>query len=238
MTRNLKISVALVAVLLVGLLTVALVSDPSDEPAAAAETIAATTAGDSDDASAPAETGATVAPVLRPDSHRLSVARDGRVTLVEFLDFECESCGALYPLMEELREQYDGRVTFAIRYFPLPGHANAGTSALAVEAAARQGALEPMYRTMFETQAQWGEQQESKAPLFREFASRLGLDMRRFDRDVAAEATAARVLRDQQDGTALGIQGTPALYLNGRELTLESAEQLRADIDAALAESE
>jgi len=40
-------------------------------------------------------------------------------TLVEFLDFECESCGALYPHLEQLREQYEGRVTFAIHYFPM-----------------------------------------------------------------------------------------------------------------------
>lgn len=87
--------------------------------------------------------------VVRPDSHRLSTAADGRVTLVEFLDFECEGCRAMFPVMERLREQYRDRVGFVVRYFPLPGHFNAERAARAVEAAAAQGRFEQMYRRMF-----------------------------------------------------------------------------------------
>ena len=225
MTRNLKISLSLVAALVAGVLVVLLVAGSSDEePASAAETVAAGTAAE------------PAVPVIRPDSHRLSTARDGKVTLVEFLDFECESCGALYPYMEELREQYDGRVTFAIRYFPLPGHFNGENAALAVEAAARQGALEPMYRLMFETQAEWGEARTSHAKTFEGYARRLGLDMARFRRDVADPSTAARVARDQDDGYDLGVEATPTLFLNGEPLPIESPEQLQAAIDGALAE--
>ncbi len=88
--------------------------------------------------------------------------------VVEFLDFECEVCGAVYPVMEELREEYDGEVTFAVRYFPLPGHFNSGNAAVAVEAAAQQGAFEAMYQRMFETQSEWGEGRESEADRFRD----------------------------------------------------------------------
>lgn len=227
MTRNLKISLSLVVALVAGVLVVMLATDSSDGPASAAETVAATGTGTS---------GGPATPVIRPDTHRLSTAQDGKVTLVEFLDFECESCGALYPYMEELREQYDGRVTFAIRYFPLPGHFNGENAALAVEAAARQGALEPMYRMMFETQAEWGEARESHAQTFAGYARRLGLDMARFRRDVADPKTAARVASDQDDGYDLGVEATPTLFLNGAPLPIESPEQLQAAIDAALAE--
>ncbi|WP_342771407.1 DsbA family protein [Georgenia muralis] len=96
------------------------------------------------------------APVVRENSHRLSTASDGRVTLVEFLDFECEACGAAYPFVEQLREDYAGRVTFVARYFPIASHANAENAALAVEAAAQQGKFEAMYQRMYETQAEWG----------------------------------------------------------------------------------
>ncbi|GAA3511063.1 hypothetical protein GCM10022262_39050 [Georgenia daeguensis] len=95
-------------------------------------------------------------PVVRESSHRLSTASDGRATLVEFLDFECEACGAAYPFVEQLREDYAGRVTFVARYFPLPGHANAENAALAVEAAAQQGQFEAMYQRMYETQPEPG----------------------------------------------------------------------------------
>ena len=52
---------------------------------------------------------------IRADTHILDAAPDGEVTLVEFLDFECEACGAFYPFVEQLREEYAGKVTFVGR---------------------------------------------------------------------------------------------------------------------------
>jgi len=156
------------------------------------------------------------------------------VTLVEFLDFECESCGAAFPIVEQLRDEYAGRVTFITRYFPIPSHSNAENAAVSVEAAARQGRFEAMYQRMFETQAQWGEQQESKAELFRGFAADLGLDMAAYDRAIADPATLERVLADKRDGEAAGVQGTPTFFLNGVQLRLRSGDDLRAAIDLAL----
>lgn len=223
MSRNLRISLTLAIVVVIGIVVALVASGSSDD--ANGETAAATS-------TAAAE---TAAPVIRPDTHRLSTAPEGSPTLVEFLDFECESCRALFPYIEQLRRQYDGRVTFAIRYFPIPSHRNAELAARAVEAAAQQGELEAMYRTMYETQAEWGESQEPRRDTFLGFARRLGLDMDRFTADLDDPRTAARVARDQQDGVALGVQGTPTLFLDGELLELTSVEQLEADIAAALA---
>ena len=79
---------------------------------------------------------AEVASVVRPDSHVVDDGGDGSVVVVEFLDFECEACGAFYPIVEDLREQFDGEITYIVRYFPLPGHTNSTNAALAAEAAA------------------------------------------------------------------------------------------------------
>lgn len=171
---------------------------------------------------------------VRADSHRLDTAEDGKVTLVEFLDFECEACGAAYPVIENLREQYKDRVTFVIRYFPIPSHTNANNAAYAVEAAARQGKLEDMYQRMYDTQAEWGESQESKADLFRTYAQELGLDMAKFDADVASPDVAARVQKDVDDGTKLGVTGTPSFYLNGEPLIPETVQDFTEAIDDAL----
>lgn len=46
--------------------------------------------------------------VVREDSHRLGESGAGGVTLVEFLDFECEACASVYPFIEQLREDYAG----------------------------------------------------------------------------------------------------------------------------------
>ncbi|MCR4511747.1 DsbA family protein [Aeromicrobium sp. 50.2.37] len=173
---------------------------------------------------------------VRADSHRLDTAEDGKVTLVEFLDFECEACGAAYPFIEQLREQYAGKVTFVLRYFPIPSHANANNAAYAVESAARQGKLEDMYKRMYDTQAEWGESQDSKADLFRSFAEDLGLDMAQYDADVASPEVAARVQKDVDDGTRLGVSGTPSFYLNGQRLIPSTTEEFIQAIDEALAE--
>ena len=173
--------------------------------------------------------------VVRPDSHRLDTAEDAKVTLVEFLDFECEACRAAYPFVEQVREKYKGRITVVMRYFPIQSHRNAMNAAKAVESAARQDALEPMYKRMYETQAEWGEQQESRAPLFRSFAEDLGLDMDQYDRDVASGEVEERVQRDVDDGLALGVSGTPTFFLNGEKLQPESTDEFIAAIDDALA---
>ncbi|MFY0408377.1 DsbA family protein [Solicola sp. PLA-1-18] len=173
--------------------------------------------------------------LVREDSHRLGTpAEDGKATLVEFLDFECESCLAAYPLVEEMRKKYDGQVTFVMRYFPIPSHANAQNAAYAVEAASKQGQLEPMYKRMYETQTQWGEQQDSKAALFRSFAEDLGLDMAQYDTDVKSKATQERVAKDYEDGIKLGVQGTPTFFLNGKKLQPETVDDFTSAIDAAV----
>lgn len=174
------------------------------------------------------------ASVSRADSHVLDDAGGDAVTVVEFLDFECEACGAYYPVVEELREKYAGQITYVIRYFPLPGHVNSTHSAVAAEAAAQQGRFEDMYHRLFETQAEWGESQESKAELFRTYAVDLGLDMAAYDAAVADPATARRVRTDFDEGRALGVGSTPTFFVNGRPLTIERWNDLELAIQAAL----
>lgn len=207
----------LVAIIAVAIIAAVVISQKSSEP----EPVAATDRN---------------SVTVRTDSHRLSTAEDGKVTLVEFLDFECEACGAAYPFVEQLREQYDGRVTFVLRYFPIPSHKNANNAAYAVESAARQGRLEAMYKRMYDTQAEWGESQDSKAALFRTYADELGLDMAQYDADVASPEVAARVQKDVDDGTRLGVSGTPSFYLNGKALNPATTEEFTQAIDDALAE--
>ncbi|WP_218613766.1 thioredoxin domain-containing protein [Pseudonocardia sp. KRD291] len=173
----------------------------------------------------------------RPDSHRLSAAPGSTVDFVEFLDFECEACGAAYPAIEQLRQQYGDRVNFVVRYFPVPSHFNAERAARAVEAAAQQGRFEAMYKMMYETQREWGEQQVPMDDRFRGYAQRLGLDLARFDAAYNAPATLDRVRADREDGLALGVQGTPTFFVNGQKLEPQSFGDLTRALDDALAGS-
>ncbi|MEU0042809.1 DsbA family protein [Streptomyces werraensis] len=221
MTKILKLSLALVvAVLAVIGALLAFNRTPEAEPEAG---------GAGGEGVAPASV------LVRPNSHRLSTAKDGKVTVVEFLDLECESCRAAFPHMERLRKEYEGRVTFVMRYFPIPSHRNAELAAKAVEAAAAQGKLEAMYTKMYETQESWGDQQVSPEKTFRGFARDLGLDMAKFEEVWKNSATAARVNKDREDGLALGVQGTPTFFVNGKRPQITSYEDFKAAIDAELA---
>ena len=220
MTRNAKLSLAVVGVFAVALAGLLVLSR---------------SAGTASAEGGPVSVGAADV-LVREDTHTLGTAGDAEVTLVEFLDFECEACLALYPTIERLREEYDGRVRFAVRYFPIPSHPNAELAAQAVEAAARQGEFEAMYQRMYETQTSWGHQETSQRDAFVGYAEDLGLDIATFRADLDDPAVAQRVAADQDDGLDLGVQGTPTLFLDGEMLPpVGSYEQLKAAIDAELA---
>ncbi len=186
---------------------------------------------------APADDNAADAlPGARSNSHVLDSVGPDAPTLVEFLDFECEACGAFYPYVEQIRKQYDGQINYVFRYYPIPSHYNSMNAALAVEAAAQQDRVEDMYHRMFETQAEWGEQQVPKADLFRSFAEDLGLDMAAYDQAVADPATRARVEEDFAEGQQMGVQGTPTFFLDGERLELTQLTDLTNALDRALAD--
>ncbi|WP_203699243.1 DsbA family protein [Catellatospora coxensis] len=182
------------------------------------------------------EPSAAAANLVRADSHRISTAADGKVTIVEFLDFECPSCGRAYPAVEQLRKEYAGKITYVVREFPLEMHPNAMNAAAAAEAAANQGKFEAMYTKLFSTQQTWGGQQADHAKTFDGYAEELGLDMAKFRADVASQQVRDRIATDQADGAAAGARGTPTFFVNG-ELFEPAAtyDNLKAAIDAALA---
>ncbi|WP_299932670.1 thioredoxin domain-containing protein [uncultured Nocardioides sp.] len=213
------LAVAVIVILAIGGVIIASQSQQRDQTAAA-------------DVSAATADGA----IVREDSRILGEEGSSDVTFVEFLDFECEACGAAYPIVEDLRAKYAGEVTFVIRYFPLPGHFNAGRAARAVESAARQGELDAMYSKMYETQKEWGEAQEPKDDLFRSFAEEIGLDMDQYDADYASQEVDERISRDVADGESLGVTGTPTFYVDGELFQPKTVEDFSAALDEALAE--
>ena len=212
MTRSAKLSIALIlgaVVVLIG--------------------VAAFTRGD-DDPPAPESGSAREDVLVRPDSQRLTEGPDA--TFVEFLDFECEACGALYPTIEDLKETYGDRVTFVVRYMPL--HASSVNAAKAAEAAAAQGQFEAMYDLLFQRQAEWGEQQEAEEARFFAYAEELGLDMDQFRADFEDPATLERIEQSEADGRSLGVDSTPTLFLDGELLEPETVEDLISALDAAV----
>lgn len=228
--KNFKISAALIVgfALIVAIAAVVTSRDEA-EPVVAAPAEATAPTGETE------EDVTEVTAVRAKDARRLGPKGESGVTFTEFLDFECEACLAAFPLVEELREKYAGKITFNVRYFPIASHGNAQNAAIAVEAAAQQGEFEAMYKKMYETQTEWSEQQVSKADLFREFAEEMGLDMDEYDKAVADPATLARVQEDLEAGQALGVQGTPTFFIDETLFEPQSPDDFEAGIEEALA---
>jgi protein-disulfide isomerase len=173
-------------------------------------------------------------PAVRADDH-VKGASSSPVVLVEYLDFECEGCGAYYPVVKQLESEFGDRVTFVARYFPLPSHRNSMPAALAAEAAGKQGKFWEMHDLMFENQKEWGEKQVETPEVFEGFAERLGLDMAKFRSDVTSPETRARVERDISEAKELGVNSTPSFFLNGERLRNPgSYEAMKALLESSL----
>lgn len=182
-------------------------------------------------------------PLVRPDSPVLGPA-DAPVTVVEFLDPECESCGAFYPTMKRILKDYDGKVRLVVRYMPL--HPNSAQAAALTEAAGEQGKYWEMQELLFRRQPEWGEihghggqaapsaTREPVPVLFERYAAELGLDPAKVRDAVAQNRYAPKIERDRRDGQSLGVTRTPTFFVNGRQLARFSQQDLRALIEEEL----
>ena len=132
------------------------------------------------------------------------------VTLVEYGDFECLHCGQAYPVVREIRESLGDRLRLVFRNFPLATvHPHAQNAAEAAEAAGLQRRFWQMHDALFEHQTQLSDRH------LRLYASQSGLDMDRFNREMAAHAWAASVREHFLGGVRSGVNGTPTFFING-----------------------
>jgi protein-disulfide isomerase len=152
------------------------------------------------------------------------------VTIIEFTDFQCSACGAMYPVVEDVLKAYGNRVRFVIRNFPLTQvHANAFHAAQAAEAAKAQGKFWEYIDLMFKNQTALDDDSLKK------YATQLLLDRKRFDAELEAGKYEPVLRRDMEDGEMYGVGVTPTFFINGAILTDYSADGLRAAIEKAFA---
>lgn len=131
-------------------------------------------------------------------------------TLLEYGDYECPHCGAVYPVVEALREGLGDLLRFIYRHFPLSEvHPHAQLAAEAAEAAGAQGKFWDMHDALFKHQDAL-----DSAHLIR-YAETIGLDTDAFRRDLETHAHAGRVREDFMSGVRSGVNGTPTFFING-----------------------
>ncbi len=169
--------------------------------------------------------------LVREDSYKLGSA-DAKVTIVEFLDPECEACARFHPIMKKVLKDYDGKVRLVVRYMPL--HPNSLSAATFMEAAGEQGKYWEAQDLLFEKQSEWGTKhgQPANAPkaditaLFKGYADELNLDKDKINKVFAGNSFAAKIERDKKDGESLHVQQTPTIFVNGRKLATLSEPAL------------
>jgi protein-disulfide isomerase len=158
------------------------------------------------------------------------------VTLEEFGDFQCPSCGAYYPELKKIEAEFGDNLRVIFREYPLvPTHEHALLAAQAAEAAGLQGKFWEMHDKLYENQTTWTTAKDL-VPIFVDYGKQMGLDTDRFMRDLNGEAVAARIFQDGKRVHALGLSGTPSFFVNGKEAKDEQwkPEGLRAVIREAL----
>jgi protein-disulfide isomerase len=136
---------------------------------------------------------------------------DAPVTLVEYGDYECPYCGAAYPIVKEVQARLGQRLRFVFRNFPITtSHPHAEHAAEAAEAAAAQGWFWEMHDHLYE------HQRHLEDADLHAYAEQVGLDVGRFDEELAGHAHAERVHEDFMSGVRSGVNGTPTFYINGK----------------------
>jgi protein-disulfide isomerase len=174
--------------------------------------------------------------LIRKDSH-VEGAKDSKVKIVEFGDFQCPACGAAHPIVAQVLREYEGKVTFVFRNFPLEMHKNAKVAAQAAEAAGAQGKFFEMHDLLFQNQSEW-ENSTNPMEQFTSYAKELKLDEAKFKSDVEGKKFEKKVEQDVNDGYTVGVNATPTFFINGvkQEGGLKYNDFKEA-IDAELAKS-
>jgi protein-disulfide isomerase len=135
---------------------------------------------------------------------------DAPVTVLEYGDFECPYCGAARPPLEALVAENPDTVRLIYRHFPIANlHPHATQAAEAAEAAGAQGKFWAMHDMLF------SHQDALEYEDLRVYADEIGLDLVRFDQEMEARTYQLEVLKDLRRGIQDGVNGTPAIFING-----------------------
>lgn len=156
--------------------------------------------------------------------------KNALVTVVVFADFECPHCKQEAPVLRKAVQQYRGKAKLVFKHFPLSMHDRAQVAAIAAEAAHQQGKFWEMHDLIYDHQTELEDEDLER------YARQVpGLDFNRWKTDFAAEAAKLAVAKDRASGELLEIAGTPAVFINGRQMSpLLFGGSLEAWIDDAL----
>jgi protein-disulfide isomerase len=176
-------------------------------------------------------------PITLSSSGWTKGAETASLSLVEFGDLQCPACRAYEPFVRNAMKDYDGKLKFTFKHFPLSGHLNAMLAAKVVEAAGLQGKFWEMHDWLYDNQELWAPLTGAEAKeKMTEQAKKLSLDIERFNKDIDSPEVTAKIESQQNEGIEVGVSATPTFFINNKKIESnpQSYEDFKKVIEASL----
>ncbi|MCW5212471.1 thioredoxin domain-containing protein [Desulfobulbus sp. TB] len=158
--------------------------------------------------------------------------KNAPVTLVVFSEFQCHFCNKVPPILYKLLRYNINNIKIVFKHLPLNFiHKQSRSAALATIAAHEQGKFWEMHDALFATADNLNQETIKKA------AADIDLDMERFQKDWNSSATKQKLKKDMIDATKADVNGTPTLFINGRQVKRRGSNIPQMMIDQELLET-
>ncbi len=155
---------------------------------------------------------------------------DAKVHIIEISDFQCPFCSRVNPTIAQIKKEFGDSVQLTFMHNALSFHKDARGAAIATAAAHRQGKFWEMHDKLF------ANQKKLKAPDLERYAGEIGLDVEKYKKDIADPVLGKFVDNNQRISVALGATGTPAFFINGKNLRgAQPFAQFKTVIEAEIA---
>lgn len=182
--------------------------------------------------------GSQIVDITVTKTDHIRGAVDGKLTLVEFGDFQCPACSLYEPLVRQVMADNKTSLKVVFKNFPLTQiHQNGLLGAKAAEAAGLQGKFWEMHDMLYDKQPEWSTGINAR-DIVMGYASVLKLDTKKFSDDLNSKELEDKILAEVKEGISLGVQGTPTFFLNGKKLdnpsSLEAFDKIVREAAAAI----
>jgi protein-disulfide isomerase len=147
------------------------------------------------------------------------------ISVVEFLDPECESCALFHPIIRKVYKDYHEDIQLVVRY--IPNHKNSRFAVKILEASREQNKYEEVLSVIFEKQPLWAQHNNEKPELLWDFLAQIPqLDIEKLKEDSKNPKIDQIMNIDMEDARGLNVRGTPTLFVNGKRLSVLSQKDL------------
>lgn len=188
--------------------------------------------------------------IVGAESNNFYGQESGVVTITEYGDFECPACAGFFPIVSQIKEEFQEQIRFEFKHFPLVQiHPNATAAHRASQAAANQGQFWEMHDLLYQRQGSWRSSggvghngvpisNNNPTAIFEEYARELGLDMDQYIADANSSETLAIINADIDAGKQRGANSTPTFYIDGELIedlnSIATVETMRQFIQDAI----